>query len=163
MARRRARHDPYAPRRFEPLEPPTGPEAMDRRHQRVQIEVTPVTHFAPSRGYKHDRRDDDPSFFPQRQPQGMQGYGSTEDVHTQKGNLALQHAELLATSGARHAAAGDCGEGRRKLNGAHAAIGAADAHSASGGRVDALTLVATTVDRAEEHFAKFCKIKKRRK
>jgi len=160
MARRRyARSDPFAPRRFEPLEPPTAPEAM-RRRGRVSIEVSPITHQVPPRpGY---RREDDPRFFIQRPAPGMQGYGDPEDTHTRDGNLALQHAELSMTSGVAHAKNGNCAGGRRFLNNAHAAVGAAVAHSKSGGRVSAITMVASSLDNAEEHFSRACPIKRRK-
>lgn len=161
MARRRhARPDPFAPRRFEPLEPPTAPEAMSRRRDRT-VAITPVTHVVHQRGSRL-RVEDDPFFFPQVNPGMLQGYGSAEGEHTTKGNLAVQHAELMAVSGADHADQGDCMIARHKLNEAHRAVGAAVAHSASGGRIGGITMVSGTVDNAEAHFARVCKVKGKR-
>lgn len=161
MARRRhARPDPFAPRRFEPLEPPTGSEAQSRRRGR-QVEFAPVTHVLPPRGGQY-HTEDDPFFFPQRRPEGMQGLGSVDSEHTTKGNLDIQHAEIMAVSGADHADQGDCIIARHKLNEAHRAVGAAVAHSASGGRIVGITMVSGTVDNAEAHFARVCKVKGKR-
>jgi hypothetical protein len=157
--RRRPRSDPYAPRRFEPLEPLTAPEAMARRYER-RVDVSPVTHGSNLVTDEPPRRR--PSFWPQRRPSMLQGFGSTEDRHTAEGNRAAQAAKDQAIRGVDRAEAGDCNTARRYLSAAHGSIGHAVAHSASGGRVE-ITTATSTVDRAEEHFSRACKITKRRK
>lgn len=170
MARRRRPHpDPYAPRRFEPLEEERiardieynrpARELAARRHGRVSIPITPVTHVISPRRGRWDRDDDPPVFFQVPAP----GFSGTEDEHTKKGNHALQHAEVMAVAGANRATKGDCVIARHELNEAHRAVGAAVAHSASGGRLIGTSAVTDTVDRAEEHFGRTCRVTRRRK
>lgn len=157
---RRPRPDPFAPRRFEPLEPPTAPEAMARRHERASFIPTPVTHMAPTRPFYH--RGSRP-LFEQPSPTELQDYGSSEDVHTREGQDAIGQANEFAVKSANLADEGDCNTSRRFLNAAHGYVGHAVAHSKSGGRVDGITMVASTVDRAEAHYTKRCKVTRRRK
>lgn len=155
---RRPRPDPFAPRRFEPLEPPTAPEAMARRRRAV-FTTTPPIFPHPTREFFH--RGNRPP-FPQPAPHDLQGLGSAEDVHTEEGTRSLNDAHEFAFKAANLADEGDCHTARRFLNAAHGAIGHAVAHSGSGGRIPYITVSASTVDRAEEHYAARCPVKRRK-
>jgi hypothetical protein len=154
MARRRryAHPDPYAPRRFEPLEPPTAPAAMERRHQTHRATFTP-----PIFDQRYDVDFIDMSNPPFPQPRAT-GLNDTEEVHSSKGQEAAHEAIHRARDAAHEAVEGECGKAMTTLHAAHGYLGAAIAHSGSGGRELMLGPAAETVRRADAHVAKFCKI-----
>lgn len=151
MARRRPRPDPFAPRRFEPLEPPTAPEAMVRRHARASFTPTPQIFEQRS---DVEYMDTSRPFF--RLPHAP-GLNDAPDLHTSKGEVQGQEAIHQARDAAHEAIEGDCTKALRHLLSARGHLGAAVAHSGSGGRIE-LGTVSSTVERAEAHVAKFCKL-----
>jgi hypothetical protein len=156
--RRRAHHDPFAPRRFEPFEPPTAPEAMARRRR---------SNFTPTPAMFVQRDEDEQRIvgrepFPMQRPQGMQGYGDPSEMHTAKGEVAADEASRKAREAAEEAIAGECEHATQLLFSAHGHLGAAVAHSGAGGRVT-IGHVSSTVEKAGHYVSKYCKVVNRRR
>jgi hypothetical protein len=87
----------------------------------------------------------------------LRGLGETEINHTRWMSETADKASASAVSAANFAQDGSCTVAMKSLMSAHGWLGAAVAHSQSGGRGVALGPVTTTVSRADDAVFKFCK------
>lgn len=154
---RRPRSDPFAPRRG-PGERMTAPEAMEARSRRNRAVFTPPTFV---------QRPDTEEYGTGRQPfqmrraPGFQELGDPEQIHTSKGEVQAEEAKRLARDAANAAIEGRCDQAMHLLHRAHGHIGAAVAHSGSGGSVE-LGTTSTTLERASAYVGKHCKVTPRK-